>query len=336
MAGRKATGRKPRRSGEANGASGLIEALKFVLPAQSKEGQPHHVHSVFYGGFVIASNGMLTIGHPVEEDINACPNTHELLKALQKCGEKLSITQLDLGRLSIKSDRFKALVDCERFEVMPYVGPDVQCAAIDDRIRTGIEVVSVLASENASRTSMACVMLQANTVVGTNGHVLMEYWHGIDLPPNILIPKAAAKAICNVGKKLVGFGYSYSSATFFYEDQSYIKTQLFEEQYVNYGAVLNVPTNPFPLPADFYKALDTVEAFSENTKVYFTETAMRSHEESSNKGATFDIEGLPKGQIYNSEYLQLVRAGFVNVDFQENKAFFFADNVRGAIMGCTG
>ena len=326
-------GRKPRRGNEGNGAANLINALKFISPAQRKAGTPNQTNCVFYGGFVTAFDGLLTIGHPVDEDINACPNTHGLLNALLKCGEKLSITQLDSGRLSIKSDKFKALVPCERFDVMPYAGPDVACAAIDDRLKAGFELVSPLANENAQRTSLAAILLQANTVVATNGHVLLEYWHGIDLPPNILLPKPAVKAIGNVGKKLTQFGFSGNSATFFFEDGSYIKSQLFDERYVDYASVLDVAVNPWPLPEDFYKAVDTLESFTENHLLYFGANGMRSHFDE-NEGASFEMSGLTAGLIFNAEYLQLVRKAFVNVDFQPDRAFFFGENARGAIMGC--
>jgi hypothetical protein len=327
-------GRMPRRGNDGNGAASLINALKFVSVAQKKNGQaPHHSHCVFYNGFITAFDGALTVGCPVEEDITACPNTLKLLDALLKCGEKLSITQLDSGKLSVKSDKFKALVPCERLENMPYVAPDASCAIIDDRIKEGIELVMPLTSESADRIALTTVLLQANTVVATNAHVLMEYWHGIDLPPNLLIPKPSAKAIVNVGKKLASFGFSSNSATFFYEDGSYIKTQLVSETFPNYSTVLNVEVNCMPLPEGFYNAVDHLQSFSENGLLYFDSERMRSHLHDT-EGATYEISGLREGSIYNAEYLQLVRKAFLNVDFKTDRALFFGNNARGAIMGC--
>lgn len=332
MAGK--SGRKPRRGNDGNGAASLINALKFVSVAQKKQGQAaHHSHCVFYGGYVTAYDGLLTAGCPIEEDIHACPNTFKLLDALTKCAEKLSITQLESGKLSIKSEKFKAIVPCEILENMPYVGPDVNCAVVDDRLKTAIETVVPLTSESADRIALTAVLIQANTAVATNGHVLLECWHGIDLPPNLLIPKAAAKAIINVGKKLTGFGFSTGSVTFFYEDRSYLKTQLIEEKYPNYLAVLDVASNCFPLPEDFYKAVDMLESFSEKGLVYFKNDSMRSSP-FEGEGASYEIQGLRNNSIYNASYLQLIRNCFVNVDFQETKAFFFGNNSRGAIMGC--
>ena len=332
MAARK-TGRKPRQA-EGNGADSLIRALKFVSAAQKKAGNvPYQTHCVFYGGFVTAFDGTLTIGHPIAEDINACPNTMLLLSALLKCGQTLSITQLDSGRLSVKSEKFKALVPCEKFDGMPYVGPDVQCAVIDERIKTGFELVSPLANETAQRTALAAILLQANSTAATNGHVLLEYWHGIDLPPNILLPKPAVKAIVATDKKLVGFGFSDNSATFFFEDKSYIKTQLFQDTYPDISKVLDAPSNPWPLPEGFYTAVDTLESFTETGLLYFGPASMRSHYDA-NEGASYEITGLPENAIFNAEYLQMIRPGFVKVDFQKDRALFFAENMRGAIMAC--
>lgn len=336
---RKATGRKPRRDAEGKSAANLINALKFVSVAQRKTGNPNQVHSVFHGGFVTAFDGLLTVGHPIDEDIVACPNTLQLLTALQKCGEQQTITQLDSGRLSVKSDKFRALIPCERFDLMPYVGPDTICASIDDRIKAGFEMVSPIVSDSADRMAIAGILLQANTTVATNGHVLLEYWHGIDLPPNIFLPKPAVKAILNVGKKLTHFGFSYDSATFVFEDRSYIKTQLIAERFVSYENVINVPSNPWPLPEGFYAAVDALESFSDNGILFFGKELAHSHHDSS-VGASYELQGLPHDLMaFNAEYLQIVRKAFCSVDFQlfdsGCKAFFFGDNVRGALMGCS-
>ena len=86
------------------------------------------------------------------------------------------------------------------------------CAVIDDRIKAAFEAVLPLATDGAQHAHLAAVLLQSGSAVATNGHVLAEYWHGIDLPP-MLIPKASAVAILKAGKgKNLGTYHSLSDA----------------------------------------------------------------------------------------------------------------------------
>lgn len=332
-------GRKPRK-GEVKGGAPLIEALKFIAPAQRKSDsaikEPYLTHCVFHGGFVMAFDGMLTIGHPIMDDIHACPNSFKMLDALNNCGQELAITQLDSGRLSIKSGSFKALVPCCTLEEMPYFGPDVKCATIDERVINAISNVMNLIEENGAKVHLASVLLQANTAVSTCGTVLLESWHGIDLPPNMLLPRVAAKAICATGKKPTGFGYSGNSATFFFEDGSYIKTQLFQDSYVAYQKVFAENPNPnaWDLPVNFFEAIGAVSSFSEQGCAFFHEGLVSSHPDTA-QGATFEIEGLPVDKCYSIELLQLVKHAMHKVEFMQHKVFFFSNDgiTRGVVMG---
>jgi hypothetical protein len=317
---------------EPNGAATLIEALKFISLAQHKEGTPHQTHCRIDGGKIIGFDGVIAAGHLIEDDLSACPHTTRLLDALSKCGANLTITQLDSQRLSIKSERFRAFVPCLPFDQLPPIEPDAPCAVIDDRLKIGFELVSPLISETAQKAMLASAMLQANSIVGTNGHVLIEYWHGIDLPPNLLIPKAAINAIVKTPKKLARFGFSPNSATFFFEDESFIRTQLYAEQYAYYQGILEQDSNPWPLPQGFFDGLRKIQSLADDKIVRFTETGFVVRDANKVDSGSFDIEGLPPGLSFNIEYLLLLEPVFKQVDFA-HKTLFFGENARGAIMG---
>jgi hypothetical protein len=334
-----AAAKRARKPKDNSGAASLIEALKFIALAQQKEGTPPQTHCAISGGRIVAFDGTIAAGHLIEDDLHACPHTMRLLDALAKCGANLSITQLDSGRLSIKSERFKAFVPCIEFEQLSAatLEPDAPCAAIDDRIKAGFELVSPLISESAPKAMLASALLQANSIVGTNGHVLIEYWHGIDLPPNLLIPKAAINAIVKTPKKLARFGFSPNSATFYFEDGSFIRTQLYAEQYADYQVILDYETNPWPLPAGFYDGLRKVQSLADDKIVRFTETGFVVRDANKLDSGSFDIEGLKPGLQFNIEYLLLLEPIFkqVHFDVSNNKTLFFGDDIkaRGAIMG---
>lgn len=316
-----------------NPAASLLAALKFIAVAQKKSGTVQQQFSVISGNWAAASNGVLTVATKIEEDLNACPHTGQLIDALSKVGEDLSITQMP-NALSVVSGALKAVIPCVGFGEVLITGPDEQCAVIDDRIKAAFDAVAGLATDGAQYAHLAAVLLQSGSAVATNGAALLEYWHGIDLPP-VLIPKASAVAVAKASKTLTGFGFSPSSATFWFEDGSFIKTQLFAEQFPNYRAVIDAEgLNPWPLPDEFFKAVRAIESFSRNGIVYFKNGVLSSNEREE-EASTYKIEGLPEGMGFNAKYLLAVEHAFKNVHFDEeaNKAYCFAEGIRGVLMG---
>jgi len=317
-----------------NVAASLIAGLKFVAVAQKKAGTVQQQFCGISGNWVVACNGVIMVGTKVEDDLTACPHTYQFIDALAKCGQELNITQLSENTLSIKFDKFKALVPCVGFEELELPQPDPQIAAIDDRIKAAFESVACLATDGAPNAVHAALLLQSGSAVATNGHALLEYWHGIDLPP-MLIPKASAVAVAKAGKPLTGFGYSGASATFWFDDGSFIKTQLYGERYPHYAGIINVEgLNPWPLPEEFFKAVHAVESFSRNGFVYFNNCSISSRQ-AEEEAATYEIEGLPEGMGFQAKYLTTLQHAMQKAHFDKdnNRVFFFGENVRGVLMG---
>lgn len=319
----------------ANPAASLIAALKFVSVAQKKAGPTGVQFAHLAHNWAAAFDGVLTVAAPIEEDLAACVHTLQFIDALSKAGDELAITQLSPNTIAVSSGVFRALVPCVAFDEVPIPPPDPQCAVIDDRIKAALAAVAGLATDGAPNATFAAVLLQAGSAVATNGAALLEAWHGIDLPPGLLLPKAAATAVAKASKTLTGFGFSQSSATFYFEDGSFIKSQLYGERYPNYAAVLDVPgLNLWPVPEDFYRGVRAIESFSPNGHVFFEDGAVlsRLHKE---EASTYRIEGLPERMGFAVKLLLSVEHAFkkAHFDAETNKVVFYGDNVRGAIMG---
>lgn len=319
-----------------NPAASLVAALKFISVAQKKTGPTGIQFSRLSGNWAAASDGILTAAAPIEEDLNACVHTFQFLDALSKVSDEVSITQLTENALAVSSGVFRALVPCVGFDEVEIFDPDAQCAIIDDRIKLAFAAVAVLATEGAPNAVHGGVLLQGNSAVATNGHALLEYWHGIDLPPGLLIPKASAQAIAKCPKTLVGFGFDrmrWSSATFYFEDGSFIKTQLYPDRYPAYEQLFKTEgLNPWPVPPEFFNAVRAVESFTENGHIFFEDGAIASAIYS-DEATTYKVEGLPEQMGFNAKYLIAVEAAFKSAHFGNNKVIFFGENMRGAIMG---
>lgn len=327
-------GRKAAAKDLSNPAAKLIAALKFVGMAQEKIGPVHVQHCILRNHWAVGFNEVLTIGTKIEEDLDVCPHTFQFLDALSKAHGEQVIAQESDALLSVQAGDFRALVACADPTVVQIGAPDTCIAAIDDRVSSALDHVACLAIDGAPNANHAAILLQAGSAVATNGHALLEYWHGTDLPPGLLIPKKSAQAIVKAKKPLVGFGYSQTSATFWFEDGSFIKTQLFENNYPNYKHVLDVPLNPWPMPAGFFTAVHAIESFSENGVVYFDKGVMASSM-SEHRATTYKVEGLTEDMAFDSKYLILLEAYFKTAHFDPKggKVLFFGEGCRGALAG---
>lgn len=317
-------------------ASGLLDALKFIKVAQHSEGASMHTHCRFDNGRVIAFDGGLAVGHLIEEQLNCCPHTETLIKALEKCKEAISITLQDSGKLAIKSGKLRATVPCVGLDDLPGVEPDPPIAKLTDKLKDALKACIPLAQDGLPEPFLCSVLLQANTIVSTNRHVIIESWHGIDLPPDVLLPRVSAKAVADSIKPLKGFGYSGRSATFWFEDDSFIKTQLFADKYPKFGHILNVESNAWPLPGGFFEGIDTVLPFTEDSRVYFIDGKICSAENTID-GTTYDVDGITNGLSFNGKYLKTIQPYAHRMQFNANERgmalFFDAEGMtRGAIM----
>jgi hypothetical protein len=319
-------------------ASTFLDALKFCKLVTKTEGPPNETHLLLKDHWAIAFNGILACGHKITEDIYCAPNADLMTQALSKCGEHFSITQLDNNRLSIKSNKFKAIVPCIDPTLLGVAIPDAPIAIIDDRFKEAVSAVSVLASDTAQSVVAASVLMAGASVIATDRKCLMEYWHGIDLPYGIALPKIFANILTKINKKLTKFGFSQSSTTFYFEDKSWLRTQFFAEPWPDVRNILDRKCNCWPLPNEFYKAVDAIEPFSDEGNLFFDTGIMRSHI-NEKEGASYEIFGLPKGPIFAIKQLNIIRPYVEQIDFMaqgmhtNTMCMWFGKNCRGAIAG---
>lgn len=318
-------------------SSRLLEVVRFLSSITKDEGPPNETHILLSNKAATAFNGMIGAGAIIDEDLNAAPHAKTFLNALTKCGENYSLTQLDQSKLSIKSGPFKAIIPCIDPRLLYFPIPDNNVAPIDDNFKKSLELIEKIKPENGQRVITLSFLLNGQSVIATDGKILVEAWHGLNLPTNIPIPKAIIPVLLN-SKKLTGFGVSQSTVTFYLEDNSFIRSQLYAEGWPDISEVLNKQSNPVAIPKDFFKALEAVGPFSENGFVYFSDGKLQSYvmEE---KGAQFEVPVLKSGPVYSVKYLSLIKDMAEKIDFYvpaERKNMLLAftgEKCRGILMG---
>lgn len=313
----------------------LLTALRFIEMAQEKEGAKHQTHCRIMPQGIVAYDGVLAAGIPHSDELpEICPNTYTLIHALDRARGSIAVTVED-GRMTIKASKFKAVVPVLSPLDLEYVGPDAAQYPINDDFRVALSKASVFTKENAQTVVAASVITRNGSVVGTNGNVVVEAWHGIPTPPGLIIPKRFIEKLEKTKKKISHFGYSETSFTIWFDDNSWLRTQLYVEKWPDIDMILSLTETAVPqdLPKDFWEGMKILEPFAkENNRVWFTSKGIRSspHE---GDGAEYAVKDLPDGQTYNMKYLLTLEPLVSKFDWtsSDRAAIFYGENIRGAI-----
>lgn len=311
----------------------LLDAIKFVGQVCKDAGPINETHLYLGQHWATAFNGVIAAGIPITEDIHCCPQSKTIIQALSKCNEQIAFTQIK-NQLSIKSGKFKAIIPCIDPTLLHLAIPDPAIADIDDKFKAGLECVGSLPNENAQNIYGASILMNGRSLLATlAGKMIVEYWHGIDLLPGLALPVAVVKPLIETKTPLIKFGYSSSSVTFYYQDGSWLKSQLYSEQWPDISSVLDRPSNAWPIMPAFWEALAAVAPFSDTGLVYFGTGVLQSHEVAS-VGAQYELEGIPKGPAFPAKQLALMRPWVKSVDWlMPNGLMAYGDQVRCAIAG---
>lgn len=326
-------------------AQQLLEALDFVSYGTG-EVQDWQKFVRLSGNMAITSNGQIAAGHPIAEELTLCPQLDKLASALKRCGKTLVISETPSGQLSVKGDKLRALVPAiANVAELPPVQPDPPIAVISDIIKEAFKVCGSISSEAAETVVEASLLLEANTCtsVGKGKATLLQFWHGIDLPPAMVVPKVFAEAVAKQSKALTGFGFSWgsdgvASVTFWFDGGSWIKTQCYQDKWPNISPIIDVQSFPVEVLGGLFDAAEAVMHFNDDGHVVLAEGKVMSHD-SDNVGAQYEVAGLQGGKTFNGKYLKSIAAHVKKIDLTTfpDRAFFFggeeANPVRGCIMG---
>lgn len=328
--------RKRKADKEPEAKLSLAAALDFIKIAQhDKAGDLlARSHCRLAHGQAVAFDGVIAVGHPIEEELSVCPHTYRLIDALARCKKAVSITQLDADKLVIKSGNFRAVVPCLNHAALPYASPDVKVGEITDVIKEGFTALNPIISGTGNTVVEASLLLGNNSMVATDRNIMFEFWHGINLPDGLAIPKAAVTAVSKISAPLVGIGVSDRTVTFHYDGGLWLRTQLYADPWPNIAGVLaggDYYTAP-EVPPSLMEAVAAVAPFSENGHVYTFDGFVSSHGVEG-VGATYVIEGLTPGYVYNAKHLLMIKDVAKRIDLigKNGVSYFFGDRVRGAM-----
>lgn len=301
----------------------LINALTFVKQLYSKKDNPFCSIS---NNFIEIQNEKMNIGFPVVEDILCFPHVDKMLKALKQINDDVFVITHFENSLEILSNEYRFIVNgTDYIEPMFSLNEPEPRAQINDNLKAACAILSQFTEPEHNDPRKCHVMLQAGNAIGTNGHLLVEYYHGCNIPP-IGLPKKAAEIIGKSKSSLASFGFSNDQSTFWFEDDSFVISKYPQMTFPNPNDFFQMKDIQ-PIPPEFFPGLIRLKPFCTDKIVKIQNEKIFAGENS------VSIVGIPDMLNFSIDYLLKFKKHFTQWSVNEHSIEFFGNNCRGIVMG---
>jgi hypothetical protein len=318
----------------------MLKELKFVMGSVArKDYVPELQHFKIENGRVEGFNGVIALSTPIDLDLAAMPKAVPFVKAI----ERLPDTQecvLDLtkaGRLSVKSGRFKAFVECwEAEHETPHVSPKGETYAMPGGILPILKRMAPFTGIDASRPWACGILLDGQTATATNNIVVVQHWlPELTFPSPINLPSVAVNEMLRINREPVAMQPEPGAITFHYEDGAWMRTSLLEGTWpVDLSNVLDRECAPKAVTPGLFDAVERLEPFGKDGRV-FLRPELVTTSLTEGEGAQMELPGLEADGCFHMDQIVALRDLATSIDWTmyPMPCIFFGDNVRGALVG---
>ncbi len=312
----------------------MLSSLKFVQGAVAKKDfVPALAHFRIAGGKVIGYNGSLALCGPINLDLEVTPKAISFIHAIQACKETISMHVTDNGRLSVKSGKFKAFIDCIS-EPYPEIAPEGAEVKLDGSLLKTIKILSPFIAEDASRSWARGILFRGSSAYATNNVVIIEHWLGYTFPVEINVPKSAVTELLRIDEEPERLQVTNTSITFHFSGGRWLRTQTYDLSWPDISKVLDQESNSADIPEGFFTALEDLTHFVGDTgALLFKEDGSITTSSTDGQGASVAVDPFGATGVYNIDQLKLLSGVAQRADFSRTPAMFFGDALRGAIAG---
>lgn len=314
----------------------MLKDLKFVAGSISRKDLVQALsHFRIENGTVRGFNGTIGLCSPINLDLDVTPKADQFIKAVQTCEDTIALHVTNTGKLSLKSGKFKALIECIEKESFPEIFPQGDFVTIQPGFLDTIKRLSVFISDDASRPWSRGILFKGQSAFATNNIVLAESWLGYDFPVTVNIPKTAINELLRINEEPISLQMTENRISFHFEGERWLCSQTYETQWPDLARVLNTESEPKELPANLFEDVESLIPFTDNfTKVFFS-NGLISTTENNDSGASVDNAEINFNGLYDARQLLLLRDVATKADFNLYPApcMFFGEKIRGAIVG---
>lgn len=314
----------------------MLSSLKFVQGSLSrKDLVPELSHFKIKGGFIKGFNGHIGLCSPIDLDLDVTPNGSQFVKAVQTCKETIGLHVTKSGKLSIKSGKFKALVECLTDKDFPEILPEGEFVKLDGKLLGALKKLAPFVADDASKAWARGILFKGESAYATNNVVLVETWLGYKFPMTVNIPNSAIQELIRIGEEPISLQITENRITFHFEGERWLTSQTYSTEWPDLGRILSNPCNPIAFPEGLDNAVTDIKAFTDKFgKVFFGEGFI-STSNNSEEGASFEVASINFAGCYNAAYLLSICEIAKTIDFSQypSPCNFFGENIRGAIIG---
>lgn len=313
----------------------MLDSLRFVQGAVAKKDfVPALTHFRIEGGTIRGFNGMMGLCCPIDLDLDCSPKAVQFVKAVQTCKDTIQLHMTPAGRLSVKSGKFKALVDCIQ-DSFPEVVPEGQELPLDGGLLKVLKLLAPFIADDASRPWARGILLRGQSAFATNNIVLIERWLGYTFPVEINIPKSAVTELIRIGEEPESLQVTENSVTFHFAGKRWLRTQTYSTQWPDLSRILDRQANPSPIPDGLWDAAVDLLPFVDELGRLFLTPGQVTTGHGDGAGAAIDVPGIQAEGCFNAQQVILLKGVAKTLDLggYPGPCAFFGDQIRGALIG---
>lgn len=299
----------------------MLSSLEIVKGAVSrKDLSPVLRHLLIRHGWVMATNGRMTIYTPIEglDEFDMIVPADKFITAVKACkNPKFKIT--DTGRLSITGGGFRALLPLMNGVEFP-TPKQTGTMISDDSFIHGLTLAHEFMGDDASRPWSNGVLFHKGYVYATNNVIMVRAdigWTG----PTVNVPSFLVEELLRIKKKPTGIRVDEHTITLQLEDNVWINSVLLPSGWPNAKALFD--RTPFdgvkPIPDGLGETIKNLVPFCPNPKmpvIVFSEEGVST--ESGDQEAAVQVEGLSKSRWRAEPLIRLLSGASgssISIDF---------------------
>lgn len=311
----------------------MLADLKFVQGAIGKKDiVPTLTHFRIHDGKIKSYNGKIALCSPIELGIDCQPKAVDFIKAIQTCTDTVHLSMTPAGRLTVKSAKFKAHINCVD-ETFPDVEPSGDLIQLSGNLLPALKALEPMIAEDASRPWARGILLRDQFAHATNNVVICQYWLGYAFPFDMVLPHDAVNEMIRINQEPVSMQMAENAVTFHYQGDRWLRAQTVEPQWPDIARVLDKPSSPKDIYPEFFDDLETLRPFVDDlNRCFFTNGFLATHvDEGLGARVEHGCETIQNDLVFNINMLRMLSKVATQFDFSVSPALFFGDNLRGAI-----
>ncbi len=208
-------------------------------------------------------------------------------------------------------------------EVLPTPAPDPIQGPLTPPFTTGLKTVFP-----ATKGRFPIIEIGPGTMLATNSMILIEYYHGLNLPA-LCIPCELAE----LDFAPTGIGLGLHSLTLHDDAGRWIRSSLPTGKIDERArSLFQTPHNAEPIPTGLWEGIASIQDFSEDGFIRFKDGELWTHAVKE-KGATVKVDRVKAGINYAVENLTVLKSIALSADLTQDRCFFYGENIRGIMMG---